>query len=57
MAKARRRIDHGYRELPHGLGLDHFQGRTLAQRYHHGTAARAFPALMRFDPKARMPGP
>jgi SRSO17 transposase len=28
LAKIRRRIEHDYRELKHGLGLDHFEGRS-----------------------------
>jgi len=29
LAKIRWRIEHDYRELKHGLGLDHFEGRSL----------------------------
>lgn len=46
-AKTRRRIEHDYRELKHGLGLDHFEGRTWRGRHHHATlvtAARAWLA-------------
>lgn len=36
-AKMRWRIEHGYRELKHGLGLDHFEGRTWRGWHHHVT--------------------
>jgi hypothetical protein len=29
------RIEHDYRELKHGLGLDHFEGRTWRGWHHH----------------------
>ncbi|MFJ4982080.1 hypothetical protein ACIP6X_43510 [Streptomyces coeruleorubidus] len=57
-AKMRRRIEHDYRELKHGLGLDHFEGRTWRGWHHHVTlvtAAQAFLTLRRLDPKAQMP--
>lgn len=57
-AKMRWRIEHDYRELKHGLGLDHFEGRTWRGWHHHVTlvtAAQAFLTLRRLDPKARMP--
>ncbi len=52
------RIEHDYRELTHGLGLDHFEGRTWRGWHHHVTlvtAAQAFLTLRRLDPKAPMP--
>nr|WP_264202524.1 transposase [Streptomyces hydrogenans] len=57
-AKMRWRIEHDYRELKHGLGLDHFEGRTWRGRHHHVTlvtAAQAFLTLRRLDPKAHTP--
>ncbi|PKV82669.1 SRSO17 transposase [Streptomyces sp. TLI_146] len=54
-AKMRWRIEHDYRELKHGLGLDHFEGRTWRGWHHHVTlvtAAHAFLTLRRLDPKA-----
>jgi SRSO17 transposase len=57
-AKMRRRIEHDYRELKHGLGLDHFEGRTWRGWHHHVTlvtTAQAFLTLRRLDPKTRMP--
>ncbi|NSC25182.1 IS701 family transposase [Streptomyces albus subsp. chlorinus] len=57
-AKMRWRIEHDYRELKHGLGLDHFEGRTWRGWHHHVTlvtAAQAFLTLRRLDPKARTP--
>ncbi len=57
-AKMRRRIEHDYRELKHGLGLDHFEGRTWRGWHHHVTlvtAAQAFLTLRRLDPEAPMP--
>ncbi len=56
MAKIRWRIEHDYRELKHGLGLDHFEGRTWRGWHHHVTlvtAAHAFCTLRRLDPKAQ----
>jgi SRSO17 transposase len=57
-AKMRWRIEHDYRELKHGLGLDHFEGRTWRGRHHHVTlvtAAQAFLTLRRLDPKVLTP--
>ncbi|MEU6300964.1 IS701 family transposase [Streptomyces erythrochromogenes] len=57
-AKMRWRIEHDYRELKHGLGLDHFEGRTWRGWHHHVTlvtAAQAILTLRRLDPKAQMP--
>ncbi|MFD8940397.1 IS701 family transposase, partial [Streptomyces sp. NPDC059578] len=56
LAKIRWRIEHDYRELKHGLGLDHFEGRTWRGWHHHVTlvtAAHAFLTLRRLDPKAQ----
>ncbi|WP_425356858.1 hypothetical protein [Streptomyces inhibens] len=36
-AKMRWRVEHDYRELKHGLGLDHFEGRSWRGRHHHVT--------------------
>ncbi|MGH3663723.1 MAG: IS701 family transposase [Micromonosporaceae bacterium] len=58
MAKIRWRIEHDYRELKHGLGLDHFEGRTWNGWHHHvtlTTAAHAFLTLRRLNPKAPAP--
>lgn len=54
--KIRWRIEHDYRELKHGLGLDHFEGRTWLGWHHHVTlvtAAHLFVTLQRLaaDPK------
>lgn len=52
------RIEHDYRELKHGLGLDHFEGRTWRGWHHHVTlvtAAQAFLTLRRLDPKVEAP--
>ncbi|MEV5379331.1 IS701 family transposase [Streptomyces nondiastaticus] len=57
-AKMRRRIEHDYRELKHGLGLDHFEGRTWRGWHHHVTlvtAAQAFLTLRRLHPKVVTP--
>ncbi|ELS58963.1 putative transposase [Streptomyces viridochromogenes Tue57] len=57
-AKMRRRIEHDYRELEHGPGLDHFESRTWRGRHHHVTlvtAAHAFLTLRRLDTKAQTP--
>jgi SRSO17 transposase len=58
LAKIRWRIEHDYRELKHGLGLDHFEGRSWAGFHHHltlVTAAHAFLTEQRLAPKAPTP--
>ena len=58
LAKIRWRIEHDYRELKHGLGLDHFEGRTYADWHRHVTltsVAQAFCTMLRLDPKASAP--
>ncbi|MFC5256451.1 transposase [Streptomyces cinereospinus] len=60
MAKIRWRIQHDCRELKHGLGLDHFEGRTWRGWHHHVTlvtAAHAFLTLQRItrSPKETAP--
>jgi len=55
LAKIRWRIEHDYRELKTGLGLDHFEGRTFTGWHRHVTlvsAAQLFVTLLRADPKA-----
>nr|WP_026116163.1 IS701 family transposase [Nocardiopsis kunsanensis] len=55
LAKIRWRIEHDYRELKHGLGLDHYEGRTWRGWHHHVTlvtAAQAFLTLRRLAPKS-----
>jgi SRSO17 transposase len=59
LAKVRWRIEHDYRELKHGLGLDHFEGRSWPGWHHHVTlvtAAHAFLTEQRLAPKAPTPG-
>ena len=59
LAKIRWRIEHDYRELKTGLGLDHFEGRSYAGWHRHVTLAalaQAFCTLLRTDPKAPAPG-
>ncbi|GAA1496112.1 hypothetical protein [Paeniglutamicibacter kerguelensis] len=41
LAKIRWRIEHDYRELKHGLDLDHFEGLTWAGWHHHATLITA----------------
>jgi SRSO17 transposase len=58
LGKIRWRIEHDYRELKHGLGLDHFEGRTWPGWHHHVTlvsAAHLFVTTQRLtaDPKVR----
>jgi SRSO17 transposase len=51
-------IEHEDRELKHGLGLDHFEGRTWRGWHRHVTlaaVAQAFCTLLRLDPKAAAP--
>jgi len=59
LAKIRWRIEHDYRELKYGLGLDHFEGRSHAGWHRHVTLAvlaQAFCTRLREDPKAPAPG-
>jgi SRSO17 transposase len=59
LAKIRWRIEHDYRELKHGLGLDHFEGRSWTGWHRHVTLAalaQAFITMIRTDPKAPAPG-
>jgi SRSO17 transposase len=58
LAKIRWRIEHDYRELKDGLGLDHFEGRSYTGWHRHITLtalAQAFCTLLRKDPKAPAP--
>ena len=56
LAKARWRIEHDYRELKTGLGLDHFEGRSWIGWHRHVTltaAAQLFLTRLRLtNPKA-----
>src|SRR6516225_3862187 len=59
LAKIRWRIEHDYRELKTGLGLDHFEGRSFTGWHRHVTLAalaQAFCTPLRNDPKAPAPG-
>lgn len=58
LGKLRWRIEHDYRELKTGLGLDHFEGRSFLGWHRHVTLAvlaQAFCTLLRLDPKAAAP--
>jgi SRSO17 transposase len=58
LAKIRWRVEHDYRELKTGLGIDHFEGRSLIGWHRHVTLAvlaQAFCTLLRLDPKAPAP--
>ncbi|NUR73629.1 MAG: IS701 family transposase [Hamadaea sp.] len=58
LAKLRWRIEHDYREVKTGLGLDHYEGRTWMGWHHHTTlvsAAHGFLTLQRLDPKTPAP--
>jgi SRSO17 transposase len=58
LAKIRWRIEHDYRELKTGLGLNHFEGRSYTGWHRHVTLAvlaQAFCTLLRLDPKALAP--
>lgn len=58
LAKIRWRIEHDYRELKTGAGLDHFEGRSFTGWHRHVTlvsVAHAFTTLLRLDPKAPAP--
>lgn len=53
LAKARWRIEHDYRELKTGLGLDHFEGRSWTGWHRHVTlaaAAQLFLTQLRLTP-------
>jgi SRSO17 transposase len=56
LAKIRWRVEHDYRELKTGLGLDHFEGRSWLGWHHYATlvtAAHLFLTTLRLaDPKA-----
>jgi SRSO17 transposase len=57
-AKQRWRVEHDYRELKTGLGLDHYEGRKWAGWHHHVTlvaAAHGFLTWLRHHPKAPVP--
>jgi SRSO17 transposase len=59
LAKIRWRVEHDYRELKTGLGLDHFEGRSFTGWHRHVTLAvlaQAFCTMIRADPKVRAPG-
>ena len=59
LAKIRWRIEHDYRELKHGLGPGHFEGRSFTGWHRHVTLAalaQAFCTMIRTDPKAPAPG-
>ena len=59
LAKIRWRIEHDYRELKTGLGLDHFEGRSFTGWHRHVTLAvlaQAFCTMIRTDPKVAAPG-
>ena len=59
LAKIRWRIEHDYRELKTGLGLDHFEGRSFTGWHRHITLAalaQAFCTMIRTDPKVPAPG-
>jgi SRSO17 transposase len=54
LGKLRWRIEHDYRELKDGLGLDHFEGRSYRGWHHHVTlvsVAHAFLTLERQRPR------
>ncbi|GAA5179604.1 hypothetical protein GCM10023322_10080 [Rugosimonospora acidiphila] len=57
LAKSRWRVEHDYRELKTGLGLDHFEGRSWIGWHRHVTlaaAAQLFLTLLRLTrPKQR----
>lgn len=58
LATIRWRIEHDYRELKDGLGLDHFEGRSYLGWHRHVTLtslAQAFCTRLRYDPKVRVP--
>jgi SRSO17 transposase len=58
LAKLRWRIEHDYRELKDGLGLDHYEGRSFDGWHRHTTLvsfAQALCTQLRRTPKAPAP--
>jgi SRSO17 transposase len=58
LGKVRWRIEHDYRELKTGLGVDHFEGRSFVGWHRHVTLtvlAQAFCTLLRLDPQVDAP--
>ncbi|OKI44036.1 hypothetical protein A6A27_38615 [Micromonospora sp. CB01531] len=58
VGKIRWRVEHDYRELKTGLGIDHFEGRSFTGWHRHVTLtvlAQAFCTLLRLNPKADAP--
>jgi SRSO17 transposase len=58
LAKIRWRVEHDYRELKNGLGIDHFEGRSFLGWHRHVTLAvlaQAFCTMLRLDAKADAP--
>ncbi|MFE3830460.1 transposase [Streptomyces sp. NPDC059092] len=56
--KIRWRVEHDYRELKDGLGLDHLEGRSYLGRHRHvalTALAQAFCTLLRISPKVPAP--
>lgn len=51
-AKARWRIEHDYRELKHGLGLDHFKGRSCQEPARLMWEPGVYPARLRLCRRA-----
>jgi SRSO17 transposase len=59
LAKIRWRIEHNYRELKTGFGLDHFEGRSYTGWHRHVTLAalaQASCTLLRTDPQQYLDG-
>ena len=59
LAKIRWRVEHDYRELKTGPGLDHFEGRSYTGWHRHVTLAvlaQAFITMIRTDPEVPAPG-
>ena len=50
LAKIRWRIEHDYRELKTGLGLDHFEGRSWVGWHRHATLAVLAQAFIHHPP-------
>jgi SRSO17 transposase len=51
-------VEHDYRDLKGGLGLDHFEGRSYLGWHRHVTLtalAQAFCTSLRYDSKAPAP--
>jgi SRSO17 transposase len=53
LGKLRWRIEHDYRELKGGLGLDHFESRSIGGRHHHVTLVAVAHGFLTLERRRR----